>query len=224
MKISIIIPVYNVEKYLSRCLDSVLAIRGVDWECILIDDGSTDHSWDIVYQYTKLSDRFIVKQKENGGVSSARNLGLEICSGDRIMFIDPDDYLFPEVDKLLSKAVTDYADYDMVLFQWSHVFQNGIKRIFEIPEVNFDDENDWIKRTVLVGHTMSDCWAKLFKRSIIDENKIEFDTTMRIAEDGCFVIEYLQYTHTINIVNDGIMYAYCQNNDSALNNFQKRYL
>lgn len=221
MRISIIIPVYNVEKYISRCLDSILSIKSIDWECILIDDGSTDCSWDIVCRYAKISDQFIIKQKKNGGVSSARNMGLEISSGDWVMFVDPDDFLFPEVNQVLSKAVTDYKNYDMILLRWVYMLPNGKKKEVEAPKVNFNDDVDWIRKTVLVGYTMSNCWAKLFKNSFIKKNNLRFDSTMRIAEDTCFVLDYLLYARTIMVLNDSVVYAYCQNADSALTRFRK---
>lgn len=217
MKISFIIPVYNAEKYLVRCLDSILTVKSVEWECILIDDGSTDCSWNIICQYEKLSNRFIARRKRNGGVSSSRNLGLELCSGDRIMFVDADDYLLPEADQMFLKAVTD--DYDIVLFQWAYIFMNGTKKIMEISDSGFCNAADWIKKSVLLNCAMSNCWAKLFKRSIIIHNKIRFDTTMRIAEDGCFVIEYLKYLQTGIVEENAIVYAYCQNGNSSINQF-----
>lgn len=222
MKISIIIPIYNAEKYLSRCLDSILALKMTDWEGILIDDGSTDRSWDIICQYTSKSDRFIARHKENGGVSSARNLGLKICSGGGIMFVDPDDYLFPEADQLLYQAVTQYADYDMVLFRWVNVCPDGTRKTFEIPMTDFQDQNDWIKKTVLFTPTMSTCWSRLFKQCIIAENNIQFDTSMRVAEDGNFVAMYLEYCHMITIAGDSPAYAYCQNESSTVRQFCRK--
>jgi len=222
MKISIIIPIYNAEKYLSRCLDSILTLKRIDWECILIDDGSTDRSWDIICQYIDKSDRFICRHKENGGVSSARNMRLKICSGEIIMFVDPDDYLFPEADQLLYQAVTQYADYDMVLFRWADIYPDGTRKAVEIPITDFRDHNDWIKKTVLFTSTMSTCWSRLFKHCIIAEHNIQFDTSMRVAEDGNFVAAYLEYCHMITIAGDRPAYAYCQNESSAVRKFCRK--
>ncbi|HJA50079.1 MAG TPA: glycosyltransferase, partial [Candidatus Fusicatenibacter intestinipullorum] len=93
VKISVIIPVYNVEKYLKRCLDSVINQTYKNLEIILIDDGSTDNSGKICDEYAQKDERIIVIHKENGGVSSARNKGLDICIGDYISFIDSDDWI-----------------------------------------------------------------------------------------------------------------------------------
>lgn len=226
MKISIIIPIYNAEKYLVRCLDSVLALKSVDWECILIDDGSTDQSWDIICEYAKCSNRFIIRRKANGGVSSARNLGLKICTGDRVMFVDPDDYFFPEADSLIYKAVTRYDDRDMVIFLWADVFKNGTKEIAEIPMGNFNKVDDWIRKLVAVSFTMCTCWAKLFKSSVIEENQIRFDESMRVAEDGYFVCEYLKYCNKVSVCGgrekNEQLYAYCIHQDSAVRKFDRK--
>ena len=94
--ISIIIPVYNAEKYLNRCLDSVLAQTFTNWECLLIDDGSKDLSGKICDEYVSKDSRFRVFHKENGGVSVARNLGIRESLGEWIYFCDSDDYVYPQ--------------------------------------------------------------------------------------------------------------------------------
>jgi len=137
------------------------------------------------------------------------------------MFVDPDDYLFPEADQLLYQAVTKYADYDMVLFRWADVCPDETRKAFEIPITDFRDHNDWIKKMVLLTPTMNPCWSRLFRKSIIIENGILFDTTMRLAEDVCFDMEYLKYCETIAVAGDAPLYAYCQNQGSAISQFYK---
>ncbi len=197
MKISIIVPVCNDEKYLARCLDSILALKHADWECILIDDGSTDRSWEIIQDYAEISDRFIARRKENGGVSSARNAGLEICTGDRVMFVDSDDYLFQEADELLYQSAMQNADCDMVIFEWSDVFPDGTEKKVKLPDTDFGNSDDWIRKMLLFSPFMNTCWSRLFNYSIIKENNLRFDESMRIAEDGYFVCEYLKYCESI---------------------------
>ena len=197
MKISIIVPVCNDEKYLARCLDSILALKHADWECILIDDGSTERSWEIIQEYAEISDRFIARRKENGGVSSARNAGLEICTGDRVMFVDSDDYLFQEADELLYQSAMQNADCDMVIFEWSNVFPDGTEKKVKLPDTDFGNSDDWIRKMLLFSPFMNTCWSRLFNYSIIKENNLRFDESMRIAEDGNFVCEYLKYCELI---------------------------
>ncbi|MDO4336026.1 MAG: glycosyltransferase family 2 protein [Bacteroidales bacterium] len=116
-EISIIVPVYNVEKYLCQCLDSIKAQTFRNWECILVDDGSTDSSASICDSYSQADSRFIVIHKENGGVSSARNAALEIARGEFIGFTDPDDWCEPEMfGHLLHLIKTHDADIAQVGF------------------------------------------------------------------------------------------------------------
>lgn len=220
MKISIIIPVYNGEKYLERCLDSVLALKCIDWECILIDDGSTDKSWDIIQKYVRISNGFIARRKENGGVSSARNAGLEICTGDRVMFVDSDDYLFPEADQLLYQSAMQNADCDMVIFEWSNVFPDGTEEKVKLPNTDFGNSDEWIKKMLLLSFYMNTCWARLFNYSIIKDNNLRFDESMRVAEDGYFICEYLKYCNTI-CAGGGQLYAYYQSQNSAIKKFSR---
>ena len=101
LMISIVVPVYNVEKYLSQCLDSILTQTYKNLEIILVDDGSTDKSGSICDSYKKKDPRIVVIHKENGGLSDARNAGVAICKGDFISFVDSDDYLSPYFYEIL---------------------------------------------------------------------------------------------------------------------------
>ncbi|MBO5696399.1 MAG: glycosyltransferase family 2 protein, partial [Alphaproteobacteria bacterium] len=95
-KISVIIPIYNVEKYLRRCLDSVLNQTFTDWQAICVNDGSPDNCADILDEYAKKDSRFIVVNKKNGGLSDARNVGMEHATGDYILYLDSDDFIHPQ--------------------------------------------------------------------------------------------------------------------------------
>lgn len=96
-KISIIVPVYNVEKYIRRCLDSIAGQTFTDWECICVDDGTPDASGKICDEYAQKDGRFVVIHKENGGVSSARNVGLDVAKGEYVTFCDSDDWVEKEM-------------------------------------------------------------------------------------------------------------------------------
>lgn len=113
--ISVIIPVYNVEPFLRRCLDSLLDQTYTDWEAICVNDGSPDNSQAILEEYAKKDSRFIVIEKENGGVSSARNTGMESATGEYITFLDPDDFIHPQTFEF---ALTISQRHDADLFSW----------------------------------------------------------------------------------------------------------
>lgn len=218
MKISFIVPVYNVGEYLPRCLDSMLAIKSVDWECILIDDGSTDNSWSIICGYAeKYPDKFISRRKENGGVSSARNTGLDMASGDRIAFVDGDDYFFPEADGFFSRVINEFGDKDQILYKFLKVYADGTaKKATELggcaPNL---DLNEIIIRNALVGSWASICILQLYKTSVIKKYNIRFDESMRMREDLNFSLDYTMHTNGIATFDNEI-YAYCQRDDSAV--------
>lgn len=216
MEISFIVPVYNMEKYLPCCLDSVLAVRSVEWECVLIDDGSTDGSWEIIRSYAdKYPGRFVARYKENGGVSSAKNMGLELALGDRIMFLDPDDYLFPNADSALRMALDKYGDTDQIMFKYLKVYDDGRTENSIIGRSDCTDYDDMIFKNVLIGNRAVTCCIQLFKTLIIKEYNICFNESMQLAEDLNFTLDYIM--HSQNYADlDEFIYAYYQRDRSAV--------
>ena len=116
-KISIVVPLYNVENYLSRCIDSILCQKCSDFELLLVDDGSQDRSGQICDEYALKDNRIRVYHKKNGGVSSARNLGLEKANGEWICFVDADDYVKPD----FLSSIQQYLEDDIDLMHWEGV-------------------------------------------------------------------------------------------------------
>ena len=125
--ISIIIPMYNVEKYLRRCLDSVKNQTFTDWQAICVNDGSPDNSGEIAREYAKADKRFIVVDKENGGLSDARNAGLRYATGDYIMYLDSDDFIHPQTMELTYQTAVK-KNADMVLFDFDLKFHNRLRK------------------------------------------------------------------------------------------------
>ena len=117
MKISVIIPVYNVEKYLQKCLESIVNQTFCDWELIAVNDGSSDKNSDILRQYAEYDTRIKVINQQNSGVSAARNAGLDVAKGDFVCFIDSDDYVHPQMlELLLNAAEKENADVAIASF------------------------------------------------------------------------------------------------------------
>ncbi len=125
--ISIIIPVYNVEKYLRRCLDSVKSQTFQDWQAICVDDGSPDKSGKILDEYAKKDKRFIVVHKDNGGLSDARNAGLSFAKGEYIMYLDSDDFIHPQTMEILY-FYANKNNADMVVFDIDNKAHNSLKQ------------------------------------------------------------------------------------------------
>ena len=221
--ISIIIPVFNVEEYLPRCLDSL--ISGIDplmKEIILIDDGSTDRSGLICDQYAKQHANVVVFHKVNGGVSSARNLGLDNASGDYVAFIDADDY----VDEGFHEKLMDCAlpgDFDLVVGDYTRIYPDGTSKKYRsrfLREVSLD--RDKAVKAFLSGNRVGiNLFDKLFKRSVI--GNLRFDENIRIGEDLLFIFKFLVKANSIYCSNI-TGYNYVQRDLSAMNApFSEKY-
>lgn len=211
-KISIIIPVYNAERYLRQCLDSILAQTYPDWECILVDDGSKDSSGDICDEYTQKDSRFKVYHKENGGVSSARNCGLDNARGEWIGWVDSDDYVEPE---FLQNFMELPQDVDM-LQQGFHATNwhdgKGNREIYTKCRYCKDRKEllPSIIQILRIGQ-FPYLWCKLFKKSIIETNELRFNTSISFQEDYLFIVDYLcRITSFANSPKCGICYNFPQ--------------
>lgn len=133
--VSVIIPVYNVERYLCRALDSLLAQTHKDWEAVLVDDGCTDHSGRIADEYALRDHRFKVLHQANRGVSAARNAALRQATGKYLLFLDPDDFLHPQLMELCLRAA-EKEDADMVTFTYHHYYRtiNKVRHFLHLPD------------------------------------------------------------------------------------------
>ena len=205
--ISIIIPVYNAERYLSQCIESVIAQTFKDWEAILVNDGSKDGSLAICQEYASKDDRIRVRDKPNGGVSSARNKGLEMAQGDWITFMDSDDWLD-------SDAFEVY--YDAAQRTGADIIKTGYRRVYDNENVNGNDNNnnkkndgyEWQEVTVA---DKSDALAKLqetgyyaFVWNMIVSYRIakalRFDETTPWLEDQFFGYECLLKANKVTLL------------------------
>ena len=187
--VSIIIPVYNVDKYLGECLDSVLSQTLAEWECILIDDGSTDDSASICDDYASRDDRFSVIHKINEGVSTARNRGLDMAKGDYVTFVDADDVLLPDALDVLYKNQQG-ADADIVCAEAYRWEGERKERIINIG-------NRIVHGEVLLYIAHFALWAQLFRADVIRNYSIRFIDGLAYSEDAVFISEYSLYSSTI---------------------------
>lgn len=223
-KVSIIVPVYNCERYLKRCVDSILAQTFPDIEVILVDDGSPDGSGAICDEYAKRDERVVVIHKENGGVSSARNMGLDRASGEYIMFCDSDDCVSPEwVEKLyhlVSRAEVDWAfcGYQMVSSEdGSLISEHPIKELTEtVPGRAFWE----LKKRYFFNMP----WNKVFKKEMLDRFAIRFDGNVSYNEDLIFNLRYLKVCKKrIGMCEEPLYYYTLGKNDSLTHRFHANY-
>lgn len=194
MKISIVIPCYNVEKTLRRCIESIKSQDFINWELILVDDGSTDMTGSVCDEYALSDERIHVIHKKNGGVSSARNAGIEGSHCDYITFIDADDYI---EDRYLSKLING-READLVLCGFRS--DRGIDFTPEGKYVEKHELNDVVPCIVEDNYLLYSPWCKLFKRSLIEQHNCRFDSSLRLGEDTIFCYKYILLCETIRIV------------------------
>lgn len=195
-KISIIIPVYNAEKYLRECLDSVLAQTFTDFEVLLINDGSTDNSGQICDAYALQDTRIKVFHQENGGVSSARNLGLDNAKGEWITFVDSDDYLGDNYFYFL-KLIPEDADF--VLLNITRDIKGEVKSLVNFKENTYSKEDFLLKYPLYPNFPGP--WGKFFRLDIIKSNEVVFDEKLSFGEDALFNLTYLKFAKVIVTAN-----------------------
>ncbi|MBO1263994.1 glycosyltransferase family 2 protein [Proteiniclasticum sp. SCR006] len=224
MKISIIIPVYNVESYIGRCIDSILQQSYSNFELILIDDGSSDLSGSICDEYNKLDGRIIVYHNFNSGVSRARNIGLELSSGDFIMFIDSDDFIEPNTLELFVENIEENEN-TLLIFNYYRYFDNKDR----IPNDEYNDQiinlkNDFSvseKHKFFYGRSYgTQIWNKLYPAHIIKSNSIVFNEKITVGEDFLFNFRVLKYIDKIKKLNF-YTYNYYIRNGSITNSYKK---
>jgi len=213
--VSIIIPVYNTEKYIDRCIKSILIQTFTDFECILIDDCSTDNSFAICDYYTKKDTRFkIIRNKKNIGVSLSRKKGLLVSRGGYIQYIDSDDWLEKDmIEKMYQKAVSE--NYDMVVCDYYSVEND----IFKIAKQDFSsfDKIDIIKKLLSI-RIKSVLWNKMVKRELY--LKAEYPKYNR-SEDYVISIQNIYNSNKIGYINFPLYYYY-YNSESLSNNIKTK--
>lgn len=211
-KLSIIIPVYNVEKYIRRCVESIYAQNYDDIEIILVDDGSKDNSGKICDELAEKDRRIKVVHKENCGCSMARNTGISLATGKYICFIDSDDEWFPNI--LNTLFAKNKYDYDMMIYGAKTVTSDGellgyeraneersyrdLKEVRSFLENLLPEERSW---------GLNYIWNRIYKTSLIIENKISFDTTLNLGEDFVFNCEVMKHLSSLYVSTD-ILYCY----------------
>ena len=232
--ISIIVPVYNVESYLSQCLDSLINQTYHDLEIICVNDGSTDGSLKILNQYQVIDNRIRILSQKNQGLSGARNTGIIQAKGEWIMFVDSDDWLDVECCEKIIEKISDKME--LCIFSYINEFGNKVtpKLIFEDKLTAFIENGDVDALYArLIGlrdkelaypeklDSLSTAWGKLYKASIIKEHQIEFISTKEIGtEDLLFNVYYFRWIRSALYIPD-TFYHYRKNNVISLTRLYK---
>lgn len=220
--VSIIIPVYNAQQYIAKCIDSVISQSYINWELILVDDGCTDKSGEICDKYAQKDKRIRVFHKKNGGVSSARNTGILEAVGDWIYFIDSDDFIdFDTLSKSIIKINTEYPDLIVHGLVNDYIY-NGKSCSLPYKTIEDNDYKEIIEFTDKYG-LLKGPVCKLFRHSIVKENKLFFDESICYGEDTKFSFEYLQKCKSIAFVPEHF-YHYCFRIEGSLTKRSYPYL
>ncbi|MBQ1275434.1 MAG: glycosyltransferase [Cellulosilyticum sp.] len=227
-KISIILPIYNVEKYLATCIESLLSQIHQNLEIILVNDGSKDGSLKVCKEYAEKDSRIIVIDKPNEGVAITRNRGIEAATGDYIAFVDPDDWVEPQMYHSLLNHIKKWDSPVCLCNFYKDTKRRSQQKVFEFEdEVLVADEivdkliNDMIgvadllpKYTMIMGSV----WRGLYKRSFIEEHHLRFIPKLTIMEDLVFMVQVLLKCDKVAI-DQNTWYHYVQHANSALHSY-----
>lgn len=216
-KFSIIIPVYNVENYLSECLEHVIGQTLLDIEIICVNDGARDHSGDILKEYQKLDHRVRIVEKENGGLSSARNAGLKAAAGEYIVFLDSDDYLEKHACERLYYEVLEHHP-DIIVFG-AHIFPYypwpDPWLINNLTTRTIAYKNGGLEALLHENGARPFVWRNCFKQSFLKEQELYFDESIRFAEDLIFQFMAFPLAEQVIFISDKL-YHYRWRRDGSL--------
>lgn len=210
-KVSVIVPVYNVEEYIDKCLNSLVNQTLQDIEIIVVNDGSTDGSEEIIKRYLEqYSDKIKYLVKENGGLSDARNYGMKYATGDYIAFLDSDDYVDSTIyEKMYNKAIEENCDFVECDFIWKY----DNKEVKDCGYI-YKDKHEMLANARVVA------WNKLIKKELIDNLNLEFPKGLRY-EDIDFFYRLLPYINKFGFVKEYLIY-YVQRSSSIANTQNER--
>lgn len=233
-KISVIVPVYNVEKYLNRCVDSILAQRVKNLEIILVDDGSTDGSGAICDSYAAKDDRVRVCHKENGGLTSAWKRGVELATGEYVGFVDSDDWIDPDMyERLLESALREEADVTVcgLVFDFEDSKIPKREEISNFKKEVYDrkDLEEIFPILINDGYFFGRTWqpsrvTKLFRMELLQANLRYCDERVALGEDMQLTFPVLLDTQKLCVVQDFYPYHYWINESSLTGKYDKAYM
>ncbi|MBO1623983.1 glycosyltransferase [Bacillus arachidis] len=223
-KVSVIIPVYNVEKYITQCIESLLNQTLQECEFIFINDGSTDNSREIIEKYKELDDRIILINQRNQGVSVARNRGLHLAVGEYVGFVDADDSVKRDMYRVLYNSVKE-SNCDVVISNFeSETEGHKVTTKYPFP-IDIVLKRDYIDRELLPYFLKADnlntVVNKIYRNNVIKENDVKFPNGIALGEDGMFNVEFFSVATRMKYINYA-GYHYREVAGSATRNISKR--
>lgn len=224
-KVSVILPAYNVEKYIWQCLESIAQQSYDNIEIIVIDDGSSDDTYEIAKKFAEKDSRVLVLTQKNAGSGPARNKGLQIASGKYVMFVDPDDWIDSNMIMEFMR-ISNESNPDIITTGYIEEYENGknvSQRIFRLPDLNLDNQNQVRENYIALFLSEAICAPTriLYKKSIIDKYKIEFPP-LRRSQDIVFNYRYYDKVTTL-VSSSRVYYHYRINSGSYMQKFKSDY-
>ena len=229
--VSVIVPIYNAEKYLEESVNSILKQTYDNLQIILVNDGSTDNSWELCKKFENCDSRITAVTQKNGGVSVARNKGLELSIGEWVMFVDPDDILDENIVSTLLQETDD--NMDIVIGSCYGFNNSGKKRAHFFAEDRiFEDDKmdlylqlleDSYGQTGEVFTAIGVPWGKLYRRSFLEKHNLKFDPKLRRMQDNIFNMHAFYYANKIKYVDRPIYYYRLENISSFGKRNKKNY-
>lgn len=220
-KFSVIVPVYNAENTIERCVDSIVRSGGTDVEIILVEDCSKDHSWDVCLQLAeKYENVCIFRNDKNQGVSFTRNRALDHATGEYLLFVDSDDWVedkyVGEFSKIIDERNAQFAICGYINHDEKHsgrtdvIAWNDFNDVKQVP-LRFEIEN------LHARQLLQQLWNKVFENAVVKENDIRFDETISIGEDTRFILDYIKYgkIQQVHLINQPL-YHYMRDQDGSL--------
>lgn len=222
LKYSVIIPIYNSEKTIRRCLDSLIRQNEPEAELLLIDDGSSDESGAICREYANQYPNVRCFCQENRGVSAARNLGLRNAVGTYVLFVDSDDYVEPTYFSAIGAALEADAP-ELLLFSHRTIGRKTYLVSLEDGKIEGQNAVSHFISTALRRQEFNALWSKVFLRSVIERFQLAFDESLCIDEDVNFTFSYVMHIERIRVISDAL-YCFCVENPNSLSRKKRDYL
>lgn len=202
-KISVVIPAYNASEYIENCINSLLEQSYGKLEIIVVNDGSKDNTLEILNRFAKKDERIIIVDKENGGVSSARNEGLKRATGEYVTFVDADDTCPKDAIKNMISLMRD--DVDLVVCSHNEIRISSRSHLHEDKEITREELNERFRE---LDRVIWWPWGKLFRRSVIENNSLGYDTSLCYGEDHIFNIVFAKHMSGRAVISSKIAYNY----------------
>lgn len=219
--VSVIVPIYNAEKYLDRCVKSIINQSYQNIEVILVDDGSTDRSAAICVIWKNRDSRVKYCYQKNTGVSGARNFGLANISGQYIIFVDADDYLDETYIQKLMLAERE-SRADIIISNAIDVYDDNTTKMADLATENLRLTRDEAVDHFLKGDLFTPvCWGRLYRKKCIES--IKFDTSMRIAEDGKFFLDAINNCDSVYVIAERLYFYYIRPGSAVHEGFNSKY-